>query len=98
MFLPLTAQAATFTTRKFKSINELQHALLEVKQLDMPQDGEVTDMKVDPTRAKVLVENLSHIKSRVQAANKGGREVSSSVNAWCLLGVCSAINLMCWMC
>jgi len=35
-----------------------------------------TEMKVDPARAKVLVENLSGIKSRVQAASKSGRDVS----------------------
>lgn len=35
-----------------------------------------TEMKIDPARAKVLVENLTGIKSRVQAANKSGRDVS----------------------
>jgi len=35
-----------------------------------------TEMKIDPARAKVLVENLTGIKSKVQAANKSGRNVS----------------------
>jgi len=35
-----------------------------------------TEMKIDPARAKVLVENLTGIKSRVQAANKSGHDVS----------------------
>jgi len=35
-----------------------------------------TEMKIDPARVKVLVENLASVKSRIQAANKSGRDVS----------------------
>lgn len=38
-----------------------------------------TEMKIDPARAKMLVENLAGVKSRVQAANSSGRNVSAFV-------------------